>query len=149
MQHKTLDQLRHMAGIAIALPLRHDATMDRRARLERWMHLLRRRAGRSLHALPGTEFLPAGDRDALRHDDSPIAIAFSDPVLRAAGLRDDTYGEAKVFFGISDAQLHNIVCFCRCGERIPASVAARGVRAAIVMSTPPNLFERMIGYLTR
>ena len=85
----------------------------------------------------------------MRHSNSPISVAFGDPVLRAAGLRDDTYGEAQRFFGLSDTQLHNIVCFCRSGDLISATAAGYGVRAAIVTSIPPSLFERAIRHLIR
>jgi hypothetical protein len=30
----------------------------------------------------------------MRSDDSPISVAFEDPVLRAAGLENASYGEA-------------------------------------------------------
>jgi hypothetical protein len=44
-------------------------------------------------------------RDALRATDSPISVAFADPILRAAGLKDDTYGEAERFFEITDGDV--------------------------------------------
>ena len=50
-----------------------------------------------------------------RGDDTPLSIAFADPVLRAEGLADDSYGAAKRFFGLSDGQLHYVVCSCHCG----------------------------------
>ena len=43
-------------------------------------------------------------------------MAFNDPVLRAAGLRDDSYGEAKRFFELTDRQLHWLVCYCHYGQ---------------------------------
>ncbi len=39
----------------------------------------------------------------MRSDHSPVSVAFSDPVLRVAGLSDDTFGEAKRFFELEDA----------------------------------------------
>jgi len=39
-----------------------------------------------------------------------FSVAFNDPVLRVAGMKNDTYGEAKRFFELSDMQLHSIVC---------------------------------------
>jgi hypothetical protein len=53
---------------------------------------------------------PAGARAAMRSDSSPISVAFADPVLRAAGLENDSYGEAKRFFKLTDRQLHKIIC---------------------------------------
>jgi hypothetical protein len=151
MQHRTLDQLKQIANIDIAQPHSQprQKSMAQRDRLERWAHLLRQYPNRSLNSLPGTEYQPADRRDAMRRLGSPISVAFSDPVLRAAGLRDDTYGEAKRFFGLSDSQLHNIVCFCRSGDHISAASAAYGVRAAIVTSMPPSLVDRIVRYFMR
>jgi hypothetical protein len=56
----------------------------------------------------------------MRGDGSPISVAFEDPVLRAAGLENDNYGEAKRFFELTDGQLHEIICYChfrRDGDR--------------------------------
>jgi hypothetical protein len=55
-------------------------------------------------------------RDALRGIDSPISVAFADPILRAAGPEDDTYGEAKRFFEITEGELHDVLCFCHHGD---------------------------------
>ncbi|TGR74211.1 hypothetical protein EN836_33420, partial [Mesorhizobium sp. M1C.F.Ca.ET.193.01.1.1] len=54
-----------------------------------------------------------------------------DPLLRAAGLRSDTYGEAKRFFELSDWQLHDVVCSCHTGATMQASWAAARVRRII------------------
>jgi hypothetical protein len=58
-------------------------------------------------------------------------VAFNDRILRAEGLADDSYGEAKRFFELTDNQLHEIVCYCHVGASMQASRAAQGVRAAI------------------
>lgn len=152
MQHRTLEQLKRMASIHhIARPQDKPRVrpMAQRQRLERWAFLLRQHPDRRLHSLPGTEFEPPERRAMMRHGKSPISVAFDDPLLRAAGLRNDTYGEAKRFFGLSDTQLHNIVCFCRSGEFISATAAGYGVRAAIVTCIPPSLIERAIRHLIR
>ena len=67
----------------------------------------------------------------MRGAGSPITVAFEDPILRAEGLKDDTYGEAKRFFEMTDLQLHEIVCHCHVGATMHASRAAHRVRAAI------------------
>lgn len=152
MQHRTFEQLKRMASIhSITWPQAKLAVkpMAQRERLERWAFLLRQRPNRRLHSLPGTEFEPPERRAMMRHNNSPISVAFDDPTLRAAGLRDDTYGEARRFFGLTDTQLHNIVCFCRSGEFISATTAGYGVRAAIVTSMPPSLIERAVRHLIR
>lgn len=84
-----------------------------------------------LNALAGTEYHPWSDRDLMRRDGSPFSVAFGDPVLREDGLQNDTYGEAKRFFELSDLQLHKIVSYCHVGHSMTASRAARRVRAAL------------------
>jgi hypothetical protein len=105
--------------------------MNRTQRLERWLELLEREPGRSLAALHGTEYRQPPERDVMRHDGSPLSVAFDDPVLREEGLANDTYGEAKRFFELTDNQLHEIVCYCHVGDVMQASRAAYCVRAAI------------------
>jgi hypothetical protein len=56
-------------------------------------------------------------------------VAYADPVLRAAGLRGDTIGDAAEFFGLSHPQLHRLVCVCHQGPSIAGETAARQVRA--------------------
>jgi hypothetical protein len=105
--------------------------MGRVQRLERWAQLLEREPGRSLAALHGTEYRPPLERDAMRCEGSPLSVAFNDPELREQGLSNDTYGEARRFFEVSDDQLHEIVCYCHVGDSMMASRAAYCVRAAI------------------
>jgi hypothetical protein len=49
-------------------------------------------------------------------------------VLRSAGLRNDTFGEAVRFFGLPKWQLHAVVCSCHFGETMAAEDAAARVR---------------------
>ena len=128
MKHQSLNELRNVADITTEP---QHSVMDRRQRLERWSKLLRRHPMRSLVALAGTEYLPPSERDLMRADGSPLSVAFDDPVLREEGLQNDTYGETKRFFEVSDEQLHEIVCYCHVGERMMASRAAYCVRLAI------------------
>ena len=128
MKQQTLDQLRSIADVRVEPS--HEG-MSRTQRLERWAELLEKNPSRALTALGGTEYLPLDTRHALRCDGSPITVAFDDPLLRAEGLENDTYGEAKRFFQVKDRHLHEIVCDCRVGSIMQASRAARHVRAAI------------------
>jgi hypothetical protein len=105
--------------------------MDRTQRLQRWAELLERQPARLLSALPGTEYYPSHERDLMRSFGSAITVAFEDPLLRREGLANDSYGEAKRFFELSDGQLHNVVCHCHVGETMHASRAALCVRSAI------------------
>jgi hypothetical protein len=106
-------------------------------RLERWSMLLAREPHRLLSTFPGTEFMDPKVRDALCCANSAITVAFEDPVLREAGLSDQSYGTAKKFFGLSDAQMHWILCYCHHGTAIHAGVLTAVVRA--VIPKPPRL----------
>jgi hypothetical protein len=130
MKHQTLDQLRFVAEVkAKAIPM-----MTRVQRLQRWEELLARDTDRCLSALVGTERLSPELREIARSDNSPLTVAFEDPRLRGEGLRDDTYGEARRFFELSDNQLHGIVCSCHTGTTIRARWAAARVRSIAKMS---------------
>ena len=127
MRHQTLDQLHAVAGVQ-----RNPITLEmtRTQRLERWAELLERQPNRILVALGGTEYRAVRERDVMRSDTSPISVAYEDPVLRALGLKDDTYGEAKRFFELTDHQLHKVVCYCHVGATMQSARAAQCVRAA-------------------
>lgn len=127
MKHQTINQLHDIADVHFEPALR----MTRAQRLERWAELLEQEPDRLLSALSGTEYQPTVRRGAMRADGSPLSIAYEDPVLRAEGLEDDTYGEAKRFFEVADWQLHQIVCYCHVGASMTTSRAAHCVRAAI------------------
>ena len=49
-------------------------------------------------------------------------------MLRAAGLRGDTIGDAAEFFGLSHAQLHHLVCYCHHGLAMDPQATAAQVR---------------------
>jgi hypothetical protein len=55
-------------------------------------------------------------------------VAYDDPLLRAAGLRGDTIGDAAEFFGLSHAQLHHLVCYCHHGLTMDPQATAAQVR---------------------
>jgi hypothetical protein len=90
----------------------------------------------------GTEHMDPAERDKIRCADSPISVAFEDPVLRAQGLANDTYGEAKRFFELTDQQLHRIVCYCHHGLRAASQAVAHQVRSTY----PPTQQD---GFLSR
>ena len=125
MKHTTLDQIGHVAAVHAGRP--PSPPLSRTERLERWANLLERQPDRPLATLEGTEYLTKVTRMMLRCAQSPISVAFDDPVLRQAGMRNDTYGEAKRFFQLSDWQLHEIVCYCHFGGTMRADAAGRRV----------------------
>lgn len=128
MKHQTVDQLHAVADVhAEATYL----VATRGERLERWAQLLEQNPNRCLGALTGTEYQSVEMRERMRSAGSPITVAFEDPIFRALGLKEDTYGEAKRFFELTDWQLHDIVCHCHVGATMPARWAASRVRAAM------------------
>ncbi len=139
MKHQTLEQLQIVADVDQGY-LRQ--AMSRSERLERWAELLERNPDRPLSTLHETEYRPASARAAMRGDGSPISIAFEDPVLRTAGLENDSYGEAKRFFELTDWQLHEIICYCHFGATVNAATAARHIRAALT-GRQPGLLARL------
>jgi hypothetical protein len=145
MNYQTLDQLRSVAGIS---PDKSRPTMTRSERLARWAELLERDPERRLSTFYQTEYRPLYARKAMRSADSPISVAFSDPVLRGEGLEEDSYGEARRFFGMTDQQLHEVVCSCHSGATVTGRTAAYYVRTA--MAAPRSgLFGRIADALFR
>jgi hypothetical protein len=84
-----------------------------------------------LGALPGTEYMSPEARAIASCLNSPISIASQDELLRLHGMENDSYGEAKRFFELTDEQLHDIVCYCHVGTTMRSEWAATRVRAAM------------------
>ncbi|MBB3137528.1 hypothetical protein FHS26_005290 [Rhizobium pisi] len=125
MEQYALDQLKNIAKVSTTCKR---LELTRRERLERWAESLEHSPRPFLRTLHETEYKPIADRLALRDDGTPLSVAFADPILRAAGMENDSYGEAKRFFELSDEQLHDLVCFCHFGEQVSAAVIARRLR---------------------
>jgi len=136
MKHLSFDELRAVAEVELDPCLTY--SMSRGDRLERWAELLERHPHWHLATLHQTEFQSIEFRDAMRADNSPLSIAFADPVLRSAGLEGDTFGEAKRFFELEETELHEILCYCHFGVNVPAASAAREVRK--ILAPPPAGF---------
>jgi len=128
MLYRSLDRIAAEADVLAAPDLPARPGRSRRERLERWAELLEREPDRRLRALHGIEHGTPDERLAYRADGSPLAVAYADPVLRAAGLAGDTVGDAAGFFGLSHGQLHDLLCFCHHGGTVAASTAASQVR---------------------
>jgi hypothetical protein len=112
MKYRSLDQIAAEAEVHPA------AELSRRERLERWAEALERCGTPRLRAIPDIEYGPKWEREARRADGSPISVAFADPVLRGAGLKGDTIGDAVEFFELSFGQLHRLACVCCHGRTI-------------------------------
>jgi hypothetical protein len=122
MEHRTHTELDGLAAII------RPQKLSKNELLERWALALERRQGARLRTLRETEYKPAKERSALQQDNSPLTVAFEDPVLRSAGLTSDRFGEVARFFGLSDCQLHSVVCGCHFGETVAAETVASRVR---------------------
>jgi hypothetical protein len=103
-------------------------TMSRQDRLERWAMLLERE-GVALAPFRDVEFLPESERGALRTANSPLAIAYADPVLRRAGLSTDRFGDGVAFFGLSRYRAHRVLCSCGYIGIMRGTEVARRIRA--------------------
>lgn len=125
MEHRSLDHIEGSVGSRPPV-----APQSRKERLLYWAKVLERQGNSHLQPLRDVEFVFPEHRRELRADRSALAVAFSDPGLRAAGLRGDTLGEAADFFGLSDRQAHHILCACHYTGRPAASLVASRVRAA-------------------
>ena len=143
MKHQPIEQLRAIAAIRSEV-----APMSRRDRLQRWASLLDLEPERRLNTLRETELYRPLQRGKIRGDVSPISIALADPVFRAQGLRDDTYGEAKRFFALSDRQIHEILCYCRFGETTTGHAAALAVNRLIEVESRPGWVNRLRQWLS-
>ncbi len=124
MEYKSFDELRGLADV-------HGATkpvLSRRERLERWAELLERDPARRLRSLGEIETRTPAERLLMRSPDSPLSVAFEDPVLRGAGLASDRLGDGMSFFEISEDDAHRLRCSCLNGWSMSSGKVARGVR---------------------
>jgi hypothetical protein len=122
MEHRTSAELKGFAEVI------RPQKLSKKELLERWALALEKRKGARLRTLRETEYKPVKDQLALREENSPLTVAFEDPVLRSAGLKNDTLGEVARFFRLSHWQLHEVVCSCHFGESVAAEVVAARVR---------------------
>jgi hypothetical protein len=141
MKHQTLDQLQAVAEVGERYP----ETLSRVERLQRWVKCLEADPARLLFTLRETEHQSTKFRDEMRCDDSPISVAFADSILRASGLANDTYGEAKRFFELTDGQLHDVICYCHYGETLKAATAARNVRSILAPGVLARFRDTFMG----
>jgi hypothetical protein len=127
MEYRSRDTMRAaeiLPGWMVARP------MSKAERLRIWAAALDREGDRQLNTLFQVEYLSPARRAQLRADESLLSVAFADPRLRAEGLAGDAMGDAVAFFGVSEHELHDIVCFCHHGPTISARTAAAQIRNA-------------------
>lgn len=128
MKHQALEKLQIVDKADPDYPRQ---VLSRVERLERWAVLLEFRPNQRLSTLHQTEFQSAELRAAMRAEGSALTVAFDDPYLRGSGLADDSYGEAKRFFELTDRQLHRMICYCHFGADVSAGITARYVRGLL------------------
>jgi hypothetical protein len=145
MLYRSLDRIAAEADVLAAPDLPGTPALSRGERLERWAGLLEREPERRLRALHGIEYGSPYERLTHRADGSPLAVAYADPVLRAAGLKSDTVGDTAEFFGLSHEQLHDLLCFCHHGETLAASSVAAQVRALTRQGDTPACWVAGVG----
>ena len=121
MEHKPLDQLRSVADV-------QPRPLSRQERLQRWIDLLERDPARRLNSLGEIEYKPPAERALVREDNSPLTLAYDDPVLRADGLASDRLGDVMRYFELSEGQTHYALCSCLSGRSMDASSFAQRLR---------------------
>jgi hypothetical protein len=122
MEHRTSAEFKGYATVI------RPQELSKKELLERWALALEKRKDSRLCMLRETERQPLKEQVALREENSPLTVAFEDPVLRSAGLASDQFGEVARFFELSPWQLHDVVCSCHFGETVAAEVVAARVR---------------------
>jgi hypothetical protein len=138
MKHQSIAELTHIADVQ---PTR--TAMSRCDRLERWAECLEREPQRPLRSLDGIEYGPESQRREARENNSPLTVAFADPVLREEGLKSDRLGDALDFFDMSQSEAHRVLCSCMHGRTMQAGDVARRVRG--IMSPNLSAFSMVLG----
>jgi hypothetical protein len=128
MKHRPLDEIRGAATVVSVTPSRQERRQLRRARLERLASLLEQHDG-PMNLFSRVEYLPAAERSLLRTNDSPLTIAYRDPILRAQGLAGDRMGDAIEFFDLSVREAHYLLCDCHLFGPMTGRMMAARVRA--------------------
>ncbi|HEY8383695.1 MAG TPA: hypothetical protein VIL09_16260 [Microvirga sp.] len=128
MEHKKLDQLRDVADVQPSQTHR----MTRAERLQRWIEILERDPTRRLAAIPEIEYMLPVDRPLARADNSPLSLAYEDPVLREEGLTGDRLGDAMNFFELNESEAHHAFCSCLGGHMMESRAFARRLHDATI-----------------
>ena len=147
MEHKSLEQLKDQAALVeleerVAPPPRE----LRRMRLERLAAVLSRHGG-PVTLLTRIEYLPESDRLPLRIDNSPLEIAYRDPVLRGQGLASDRLGDGITFFDLSHAEAHYLLCDCHYSGMITGDMIAVRARSIANRVSFGEMFAKLGGAL--
>jgi len=121
MKHPTLHEVELDAAPVLA-PM-----LTRAEKRARWAELLEAHPDR-VRSFDSIELIRPSRRAPMRADNSAMAIAFADPVLRQAGLSGDSYADGRAFFELSHNDMHKLMCRCHIGSSEPGRVSAARVR---------------------
>lgn len=141
MEYRTIREIEGVATVT-RLQVRR---MSRRERLQRWAAVLEGNPTQPIKPLMRVEFLPRQERMMARREDSPLTVAYRDPVLRDEGLGGDSLGEAMRFFELSDHEAHYLVCDCHYhgGMSMTPEGVAKRARAIADRVTLREVWDRL------
>ncbi len=143
MEYKSVEQVAEVARVKFEAPPPAPTPLTQVERLKRWAEILERDPGRRLGTFFETEFQSPLAREALRAPNSPVTVAHADRQLRDDGLSSDRYGDARRYFGLSDHQMHHVLCYCHHGSTVSAGTAAKALRGVLKVYEHPGIFSRM------
>lgn len=87
--------------------------LTRAEKMHHWARLIRASVrDYSSYMYSNLEKMPAAQWDSLDHPGTIFALAATDPVLREAGLKSMSVGDAVRFFELTRDELHAFACDC-------------------------------------
>jgi hypothetical protein len=148
VKHTPFEELKPIADVT-AVPY-ISRTEIRRRRLER-LALLLEEHHNTIQLFAQLEHVSYSHLQTLRCDNSPLSVAFADPVLRKQGLKSDEYGDAVEFFDISPREAHRLLCNCHYHGTQPSSEAvaerARSLANRVTLRKLWDTFRRSVADL--
>jgi hypothetical protein len=143
MEHKSLEQLKNRAAVVELEERGAPSPRElRRMRLERLAEVLTKHNG-PVTLLTRIEYLPEQDRLPLRIDNSPLEIAYRDPLLRAQGLAGDRLGDGVAFFDLSAAEAHYLLCDCHYSGMVTGEMIATRARTIATRMSFGEVVEKL------
>jgi hypothetical protein len=140
MKHRSLDEIRPVAEVIPCGP--ESLRALRRNRLERLATVLEQHNG-SVRLLSRIEYLPEEERLLLRGDNSPLTIAYQDPVLRGQGLASDRLSDAIAFFDLSMREAHHLFCDCHYVGAVTSDMIAERTRSIAQQMTLREIWDQV------
>jgi hypothetical protein len=142
MKHETLDALRLRAEL---LSLHGEITrLSRRERLRRWADVVEQHPGQ-LRPFFRIEYLSPAERRELRGEDTPLTVAYNDPILRADGLQSDRLGDGLAYFDIPEHVGHRLLCDCHYNGAMTGQNVASRLRSLAAGGIVQRLWEWATG----